>query len=286
MDAHTDGTGHDLFHGFRYIAVIKALQDHKGTYLLSPAWSRVPFSLHPKDIHDRLLDVLATGASFLGESDRLASTPPERILPALLHLDDRCRELNALLEAIYAELEREHEGKAVYWAAEPTLGPLDDDYHTRTDDEEKQSKLDIPLHFPSHEAARLLTLYWAQQTLLRMGRTEIRVALTAISQTLAANPLPIPPDLKQRLTSSLAHPTLPLLESARLVLRSRDYCCSSESAILRFSVPLNITLDVLALKPEAHAAEIKVAKEVKKRISERTLRITRWTGTLKYRVEI
>ena len=246
--------------------VIKALQDHRPTYLATPAWSSIPFSLHPKVIHDRLLDVLAIGANFLGESDRLATTPPDQILTAILDIDDRCLWLDSELDVVYADLESQHNGP-LYWSTSPSVSPLDEDKDlpSSTGDGGFQT----PISFPDEETARLLTLYWAQQTLLRKGRADIRTALLATQST------------SPRVANSLSLPPKPPLETAHLVLRSRDYCCSTQSAILRYSVPLNITLDVLAHQPEVFAREIRVAKEVKREISERWLRITQFTGTLK-----
>lgn len=288
IDAHIDGAGHDLFRGFRYIAVrigpspviasssqypqvIKALQDHQGSYLSDPLWSEIPFSIHPKDPHDRLLDILATGASFLGESDRFASTPPSGILTALLHMDDRLLDLDARLEALYAELELAQNG-SLYWSTTPSLRSFDDEpEHT-----EHRESFTSPISFPDQDTARLLTLYWAQQTLLRMGRAEVRTALAGMAAAGLVS------GHAERVNRSLSQPPKPQIESAHLVLRSRDFCCSSPSTLLRYSVPLNITLDVLANRPEMFAEEIRFAKEVKRQISQRHLRITQYTGTLKH----
>lgn len=128
----------------------------------------------------------------------------------------------------------------------------------------------MPIEFLNADTARLLTLYWAQQCLLRMGRAELRTALAGMAAAGMVQ------GQAERVNRSLAQPVKPLLESAHLVLRSREYCCSSQSTLLRYSVPLNITLDVLANKPELYPAEIRIAKEVKKHISQRYLRITQF----------
>lgn len=253
--------------------VIKALQDHQPTELAGPAWSSIPFSLHPKDIHDRLLDILAIGANYLSESDRLATTPPSQIPIALLDIDDRCLWLDSQLDVVYADLESQHQGP-LYWSTSPSLSLLDGD---GLEDPTSRNGFRQPICFPDEETARLLTLYWAQQCLLRMGRADIKNALLGMR---AAGM--IPAQASDRVDRSLSIPPKSLIETAHLVLRSRDYCCSSQSTILRYSVPLNITLDILANKPELYGEEIKFAKEVKRQISQRYLRITQFTGTLKH----
>lgn len=230
----------------------------------------IPFSIHPKDIHDKLLDILAVGANYLGESDRLATTPPSEILKALLDIDDRCLALDVQLAGVYAELQAKHEGP-MFWATTPALTLLDETPNCSPND-----SLASPIEFVDAETARLLTLYWAQQCLLRMGRAELRIALAGMAAAGMVQ------GRAERVNRSLALPVKPLIESAHLVLRARDYCCSSQSMLLRYSVPLNITLDVLANKPEQYSEEIRIAKEIKKHISQRYLRITQFTRTLKH----
>ena len=254
------------------VQVLKALQDHRGTYLIERSWSEIPFSVHPKDMHDRLLDILAEGACSLGESDRLATTSPSEILIALLKVDDRITDLNDQMEKLYAEIEREHDGP-IFWSTEPSLSVLDDDCDKKTDSDDD---LATPLSFSDQDTARLLTLYWAQQTLLRMGRAEIR---NAFAQLAAAGMVQ---GHAERVNRSLSRPLKPMEKTARLVLRSREYCSRSQSTLLRYSVPLNITLDTLANKPELYAKEIKFAKEIKRHISQRHLRITQYTSTLQH----
>lgn len=234
-------------------------------------WSSEPFSAHPKDIHDRLLDVLATGANFLGESDQLATVPPSQIVPALLNINDRIVGLDTQLNSIYEELVSTSEG-SLYWTAPASSRIINDPQDEAADE---ATFVNRPLHFPSQETARILTLYWAQQTLLRMGLSEIRNGLAALASGGMVT------GHAERVNAALSRPAKPLIEPAHLVLQARDYCCSSQSAVLRYSVPLNITLDVLANKPELYATEIAFAREVKRRISERHLRITRYTSMLR-----
>ena len=201
-------------------------------------------------------------------------TPPSEILVALLNIDDQLLATDDRMEEVYAELQSKHEGP-LFWVTIPSLSLLDKQPEINPDD-----SLNSPLGFIDADTARLLTMYWAQQCLLRMGRGEIRAALAGMAAAGMVQ------GQAERVNRSLAQPVKPLIESAHLVLRSREFCCSSQSTLLRYSVPLNITLDVLANKAEQYQAEIRIAKEVKKHISQRYLRITQFTRTLKYVKEV
>lgn len=231
--------------------------------------------MHPKDIHDKLLDILATGASFLSESDRFGTIPPSQILIPLLDMGDRILELDSSLEALYAELASMHDGP-LFWSTGRPLSPLDE----ASDGDSEQTGFRTPICFQDQETARLLTLYWAQRTLLRMGWDEIRLGLAGMAAAGMVQ------GHAERVNRSLSQPAKPLIESAHLVLRARDYCSSSQSMLLRYSVPLNITLDVLANKPEQYGEEIKFAKDIKRQIGQRHLRITQYTSTLKHVNEV
>ena len=220
-------------------------------------------------MHDRLLDLLAIGADFLGKGDRIATLPPGKVLQALLDMAEQLLSLDLGLEALYRDMVSDSQD-LLYWS---TLSSIDVSESSEVDNP-GQREFCGPIQFKDHETSRLLTLYWAQQCLLRLGRVEIHNALAGMAATGMVG------GKAERVNEVLSRPPGRFIDSARLVLRSYEYCNQSQTTLLRYSVPLNISLDVMSNKPETCEEELLFARRVKQQISTRFLRITGYTKTL------
>ena len=133
-----------------------AFDNGHDTFLSSPEWTTVPFSIHPKNKFDELVDIFALGpeASALGKS--IPALPKDQALPTALQILGKLSIIKQKLQNFYTELETAYPGP-LYWER---IAPA-----SSTDD----SEFVFPpaLWFDNLEFASMLTLYWAINAMVR-----------------------------------------------------------------------------------------------------------------------
>lgn len=253
---HRDGVAHTLFCAFRNFGITKALEKHRSTYLASPAWTTLPWQIHPKSWYDRLLDLLALGPDILEKGDRLAHNAPHLFFPAVIEMIEELRAVDNKLQNFYVEL-LGSSTEDLYWEASAALT-------TSYADESG-----IALHFPDLETARVLTLYWAALSMVWAGMADLYTIVERLSSNSAVG------DSVKQVLRGIALEPKHWLEPARKVCQSVEYCHSQGVpgvGPLMIAVPLDMVLSNMKNRPGC-AKEYQEAMEVRKEISEKWLHL-------------
>lgn len=138
--------------------------------------------MHPKTKFDELVDIFAMGAepSSLGKS--IERLPEEEVLPTALQIVGKLSIIRQKLQTFYSELE-EASTKALYWER---IAPPRSDALSSSSSDDYHSDFVFPpmLWFESLEAASMLSLYWAIQTMVSTTTSPKALTPTLTNSTL------------------------------------------------------------------------------------------------------
>ena len=247
------------------------METHRPTYLASRAWITLPWKNHPKSSWDSLLDLLAEGPEILQKADRLETTPPHQFLPAVIEMIEDLLALENRIQIYYADLSRSY-SEPFFWELPPAVTCVhDSDSDGSTCP--SQPAFRSALYFGDIELARILTLYWAIQSMVWSGLNDLWGAAQGL---IASNMLG--PEFEQ-VHRSLALGPRDWLEPIRKVCQSFDFCSSEASQGLGpmvIAVPLDIVLGVMKNRSGCDA-EYKEARRVRQDVSRNWLRVLQFT---------
>jgi hypothetical protein len=246
------------------------METHRPTYLASKAWITLPWQNHPKSSWDSLLDLLAEGPEILQKADRLEGTPPHQFLPAVLEMIEDLLALENRMQVYYADLSRSY-SEPLFWDISPVVTGVNDfDGSTCPSEPAIRSAL----HFRDVEMARILTLYWAIQSMVWSGLNDLWGAVQGLTTNNSLGP-----EFEQ-LYRSLALGPRDWLDPIRKVCQSLDFCNSEASQGLGpmvIAVPLDVVLGVMKNRSGCDA-EYKEARRVRQDVSRNWLRVLQFSS--------
>jgi hypothetical protein len=237
--AHVTGLGHALFLQFRYMASLESLVS-KQTFLDKKEWRTIPWTVEPKEVLDRFLDVFLGGVAILWEADLLQWTKDKRDLMAIgVQLINKCWDFDQELQSFYESLKTTY-GKPLFW---PVM-TYDDSPHS-------DSLASTRFEFAEMNIATTMMLYWATLTVLWSGMARMYNLVDEIAEDII-------PSLKRSSAASVdmtqIYKLLGLPErgrsqdfiiTARKVCQSVESCMSNDMSRRTIVAPLTMICDTL-----------------------------------------
>ena len=143
--------------------ILHAFDNGEDTFLSSPEWTTIPFSIHPKTKFDELIDIFTLGPELSSMGKSLATLPMEQVFPTSLSILGKLAIIRQKLQTFYSDLEDTYP-KPLYWER---VSP------TRDDLVSSDAEFVFPpaLWFHDLDTASILTLYWAILTMVRPSKT-------------------------------------------------------------------------------------------------------------------
>lgn len=261
-------------------------------FLSEPRWMEGPWKDSPKRLLDRLVDCLALAPGIFKQSDDFRNLRSRRLLESALDIARQCWQLDAALQSIYDDLERETPGP-LYWSV------LSEDDNP-ADDPEHGKVFPVAYQFPDLKMASTLMMYWAITVMLWSGMCGLYQFIATIEvDALDAYCLGYPNCLREPdsachcadliMTSAgslrfdlsrlppLGHRT-DFLSPARNVCQAVEYCLKNSvlmGGAFVVSAPLNIVFDTVK-HDTRFARETAWMRAALEKVQKRGLRILKY----------
>lgn len=140
------------------LQIVRAMEEHRSTYLSDPEWIDLPWKDIPKTPFDQLLDLMAIGTNIKRWIYEMEGLESNRRLLEALRIINVCWKLDAELALFFDDLKSRTPGPP-YW---PTLSTTDNP----TDDPNLGKLFPVSFHFINLRVAMTYMTYWSASAAL------------------------------------------------------------------------------------------------------------------------
>lgn len=236
--AYSSGLAHQIFSTFRIQGILRTLETCQPNFLTQPKWLDHPWENISKSPAEKILDVLSMAPIILTRVHAMRALGVGRLLSTALEIMNSCQDLELSLQKIYEQLRLEYSGP-LYWSEfSKTRCPLEDG-------SPGSSKVfPVAFNFPDLRMAKTMMYYWATQTILWSGMSQLSQLLHMLQPTAG--------EINVSEILSIAYWD-DFISPARNVCQSIEYCTKDEMlslGTLMAVAPLMIIAVTLKRYPE------------------------------------